>query len=286
MQTQIRALRYGTSGSGKTQMITSFPLKEDEWGFIFDFDDGLNTISNPFTKELPRGFYSRTFIDTQPRELGTKQWQRMATAMVEAKQFLDKLMRGVADDEVMADVKEGLGVTEPKTWPTYIAIDTLTGLHDIAGNLALSLDPKYGLGGSLAQHHYGAQMHYVREFIKLAESGPAHVDITCHEQLKYDEALGMTRGEILVTGAKTPGLIPGWFDELYHHEINMTGRGNRYVIRTRSSGLFSAKTRLGSDQGTQIFEELEDVTLEGPGPHGWAMLIRKLENYWEGKGKK
>lgn len=283
MKVQIRALRYGTSGSGKTQMIATFPLKENQWAFVYDFDDGINTIRNPFTGRLPKGFYAERFIDTAPRELSIKQWQRQARAMVDAKKLLDKMMRATEDKDVAEEIKDILEVKEEDMLPTYIAIDTLTGLHDVAGNLALTLDPKYGLGGSLAQHHYAAQMHYVREFVKLAESGPWHIDITCHEQVKYDEAAGTNRGEILVTGNKTPGLIPGWFDELYHHEISMSGRGNRYMLRTRSSGLFSAKSRLGGDFHTHIFDELEDVTLDGNAPYGWAKLIQKLETYWEGK---
>ena len=53
----------------------------------------------------------------------------------------------------------------------------------------------------------------------------------------------------------------------------------RYVVRTRASGLYAAKTRLGFDMGSgeSLLDEHEDITRE-PGEEfwGWGRILSKI----------
>lgn len=283
IEAQIQNLVYGPSGSGKTAFAMTFPCdpKKGEWGYVFDFDNGLNTTINPVTGRLPYPWAFETFIDSKKTpSLDIKKLQMTGNAFERAVKRLDSLLKGLDEDDFAELGLEG----DLNPHPHVVVLDTLTGLHDITGNTALSLDPKAGLGGTLARQHYLAQMHYVKTFTKLLEGGPWHQIVTAHEVMDKDEVSGGFFGRIVATGQNTNAIYPGYFDEFYHAEIQKSAKGTRYLMRTEKTGYHDAKTRLGFDMlnGVRIFDEVEDVTIEGKDkPRGWHMLLQKLLKYYE-----
>jgi hypothetical protein len=278
---KVRALRYGESGSGKTEMIRTWPLdiEAGEWMAIFDFDGGLNTIRNPISGELPEGMFGLTFRDTKRRVTADpKLMQREASGFKNARNALEELTMGEGVLEFIPE--EAQKEREWNQMPTVVVLDTLTGLHDVAMNQALTLDPKTGLAGAPAMHHWGAQMRLVEEFVKMCEAHEWHLDVTAHVQAWKDDLLGSTRGTLLVTGQKSPGLIPGWFDEVYYHTISSTDVGVNYVIKPKNDGFFVAKSRLGLLVPSINVTLPDDVLLfkepAGSGEYGWGNIFHIL----------
>jgi len=269
---QIVGLRFGPSGVGKTSMIPTwkYVMEEGEYCFIFDFDNGLNSIRNPRTKALPKGFVSATFMDKEFSVTADRtHFRRKPNAFREAVETIYALEQG----ELAPDGYEGQ--------PKVIVVDTITGLEDVAMNLALTTDKKggFGLGGGPAQQHWGAQMRYGDEFMRVLMSGEWHVDVTAHEKMEKDQVKGHVMVQLGITGTKRPAAFPGMFDEFYHHEVNKDGR---FVLRTKKSNLFDCKSRLSSDQenGVEILDEFEDITF-GQEPRGWGTIVKKVNDYWE-----
>lgn len=271
---QIIALRYGPPGSGKTGMIPTwkYVMKEGEYCFIFDFDRGLKTIKNPVTGALPKGFVAKTFVDTERAiTADSTHFRRKPTAFKDAVDTIYQLEEGKLAPE---------GYEGP---PAVVVVDTITGLEDAGMNLALTTDKKggFGLGGGPGQQHWGASMRYSDEFFRVLMSGNWHIDVTAHEELDKDEVLGSWKGRIICHGRKRPSELPGMFDEMYHHEVDSKGR---FVIRTKRTNMFDAKSRLSSDEenGVEILEAVEDISY-GVEPRGWGMISKKVNDYWESK---
>lgn len=281
IQTNIHALRYGESGIGKTAMLRTWPLnvEEGEWMAVFDFDGGANTIRNPVTGEFPPGIFVLTFRDTERKsQADPKKLQREARAFSEARQALEEIGMAAGREMFIPNYASGELEHPWQDFPKVIAVDTLSGLHDAAMNLALTLDPKTGLAGAPAMHHWGAQMRLVEEFLKMCEANDGHLDVTAHVQAWKDDVLGTSRGTILATGQKTPGLIPAWFDEVYYHTARTTDKGVKYVLRTRNDGYFVAKSRLGIMSG-EIDITLPDDVLMGKASvngFGWGRIFEIL----------
>lgn len=281
MKTRIRALRYGESGSGKTAMIRTWPLdiEAGEWMAIFDFDGGLNTIKNPVTGELPPGMFGLTFRDTERlAQTDERKFQRKAEGFKNARIALGELSMGEGVNEFIPEE-----LRKEQNWsamPKVVVIDTLSGLHDVAMNQALTLDPKTGLAGAPAMHHWGAQMRLVEEFVRMCEAHEWHLDVTAHVQAWKDDLIGTIRGSILVTGQKTPGLIPGWFDEVYYHAVRSTDKGISYILCTKNDGFFVAKSRLGILVKEIDVSLPEDVLLgreaANAGEYGWGRVFQIL----------
>ena len=281
MKTRIRALRYGESGSGKTEMIRTWPLDVEagEWMAIFDFDGGLNTIRNPITGQLPSGMFGLTFRDTERLvQADEKKFQRRAAGFKNARMALEELSMGEGRVEFMS--ADSLEENDWNSMPTVVVIDTLSGLHDVAMNQALTLDSKTGLAGAPAMHHWGAQMRLVEEFVKMCEAHEWHLDVTAHVQAWKDDLLGTSRGTILVTGQKTPGLIPGWFDEVYYHTTRSTDKGISFIVKPKNDGYFTAKSRLGLMQQEVDVTLPDDVLLfkepANAGEYGWSHVFQIL----------
>jgi len=247
---------------------------------IFDFDGGLNTIRNPVTGKLPSGMFGLTFRDTKRlAQADDKKFQRKAEGFRNARLALEELSMGEGRAEFIPHEDKG----ELEKWnemPTVVVIDTLSGLHDVAMNQALTLDSKTGLAGAPAMHHWGAQMRLVEEFVKMCEAHEWHLDVTAHVQAWKDDLLGTSRGTILVTGQKTPGLIPGWFDEVYYHTTRSTDKGVSFVIKPKNDGYFTAKSRLGLLL-PEIDVSLPDNVLlfkepANAGEYGWSRVFQIL----------
>jgi hypothetical protein len=286
MKIRIRVLSYGESGSGKTELIRTWPLniKEGEWAAVFDFDGGLATLRNPITGQLPEGFFGITFRDSKKRpQQDQNKLQREATAFKNARLSLEELTSGEGRNEFIPE--EIRNENDWNEMPSLLVIDTLTGLHDAAMNMSLTLDPKTGLAGAPAMHHWGAQMRLVEEFVKMCEAYDWHLHVTAHVQTKHDDVIGTTRGTILATGQKSPGLIPGWFDEVYYHTTRSTDKGIRYVVKTKNDGFFVAKSRLKVIDEAELDVTMPDQVLKGKEPantgeYGFGKIFKLLEEQY------
>jgi len=241
----VRALRYGASGTGKTVMAGS-------WGagkvLVLNFADDRSL-------ENLEGYEYVDFSDDEkdPRA-SDKQMRRLPKGFMEA----DILMRGLLESDDKPDV---------------VVLDDLSGLHDCAMNLALNTTSTgYSNAGGPGMAHYGQQMHYVDEFIEYLRAGPWHLDVIGHERVFEDELGGMKSVHLDMTGKK-PDRISRKFDEFYHHEIERKGKDIRYVVRTRPSGVYSAKSRLSWDAEKRVNKlgEKEDIT-----DLGWGGILEKL----------
>jgi len=283
MKIRVRVLSYGESGSGKTELIRTWPLdiEKGEWAAVFDFDGGLATLTNPVTGMLPPGMFGLTFRDSKRKsQTDQNKLQREAQAFKNARLSLEELCMSEGRNEFIPE--EIRGEREWNEMPSLVVIDTLTGLHDAAMNQALTLDPKTGLAGAPAMHHWGAQMRLVEEFVKMCEAYNWHFHVTAHVQAKHDDVIGTTRGTILATGQKSPGLIPGWFDEVYYHTTRSTDKGINYVIMVKNNGFFVAKSRLKVTMDPEINVTMPDDVLRGKSPandgsYGFSQIFKMLE---------
>ncbi len=283
MKILIKILCYGESGSGKTEVIRTWTLdvEKGEWMAIFDFDGGLTTLMNPMTGQLPPGMFGLTFRDSKKRsQADPNKLQREAHAFKNARMALEELSMGEGRNEFIPE--EIRNEREWNEMPSVVVVDTLTGLHDAAMNMSLTLDPKTGLAGAPAMHHWGAQMRLVEEFVRMCEAYDWHLHVTAHVQTKHDDVVGTTRGTILATGQKSPGLIPGWFDEVYYHTTRSTDQGINYVMMIKNNGFFVAKSRLKVADAAELNVTMPNEVLRGlkpanDGEYGFSQIFKMLE---------
>ena len=216
----FNALIYGPMGSGKTRlaMTCRAPI------LIHSFDPGgTKTIRDEIGKTI--------FADTR--------YEQEDPAMPSAFAAWDLEYHRLKKAGLFA----GIG--------TYI-IDSATTWSAAAMNVVLK---KAGRpGGVPFQQDYLPAMVMIENAIKDMISLPCDCILLCHEDVDKDEASGkMFVGPLFVGKLKVR--VPLLFDEIYMATTKETSNGVSYSLLTRNTGLYRARTRLGSNNRFETYEQ-------------------------------
>lgn len=206
---KARAGLFGPSGSGKTQGALSIPAEfngEHKKRLLIDYDGRWQTAAGfPDTKII-------TIFDPDPTT--PKAWNRA--------EILRK--------ELWAAARKG-------RFPYSAVIEdggTMMGRY--AMNFALLMDPKRGLGGTPAKHHYGPQMKAFADHILSMKELPCHYIFCGHHELieNPDDESIIYLPKVIGKTARTE--FAGWFDEIYWCQRQNTKSGLQYTWITQGAG--------------------------------------------------
>lgn len=201
----------GDFGTGKSVFAASCPTP----GFIFDFDDGIQT-------------YRGKDFDYESYPLSSLGWVKF-----------EKDLR-----EVKKEVEAGKY--------QIVVIDSTTSMTDIAMERALQLDPKRSVtGGPLWNVHYQIVKNLMEGKLRQIVSLPCNVVIIAHLRIVQDQETGAIIGaEPLLTGQLSITL-PGYFGEVYcafSRQVKAKKPGGKaeteYYVRTVPRGYYKARSRL------------------------------------------
>jgi len=183
---RIKAFLAGDSGSGKTTSACSIPGKK----LLIDFDNRADSLVGLADLDILPCHEADSKLP--------KAWERALAIKTELHALARK-------------------ATPEAPFPyEAIIFDGLTSMGRIAMNWSLLLDPKKGLGGSPAQHHYGPQMNQLADYVLTALTLPCHIIFTGHIELFEEQTDEGTRHIFLpkITG-KLKTEVANWFNECY-----------------------------------------------------------------------
>lgn len=237
LQYTIKGLLAGPSGSGKSTAATTLPGRK----LFIDYDGRKETLLDYPDVEVLDCY--------DPDAQSPKAWDKA-----------EKIRK-----EIWSQVRKG-------TFPYDAVIeDGLTRMLRIGMNWALLLDPKRGLGGSPAKHHYMPQMTNVSNHILSLLSLPLHYILTAHiEYIEVEEEGGF---KILpkATG-KMRTEIPGWFNETYFcfHDRDKEGE-KRYYFNTSGTQRWDFLKSTINQRG-KFWKDPVEIDLDKD-PAGFALLL-------------
>ncbi len=175
----IRAFLAGGSKSGKTTSAMSIPGRK----LLIDVDGRKASVV---------GWKDLEIMPANFEKLQGQGWIRL--------------------DNIKKDL---FRLSNAKTFPfDAIIFDGLTSMGRFAMRSALLLDPKRGLGGTPAEHHWFPQMFMLTNFIKDTLSLPCHIIYTGHLDLIEDKKAQSIQYLPKITG-KLRTELGSWFDETY-----------------------------------------------------------------------
>jgi len=127
---------------------------------------------------------------------------------------------------------------------TYV-IDSATTWSDACMNYMQSL---HGGAGKVPQWEkdYHPQKTAIRNYLRKCMNLPCHFIMTAHLQPQKDNEGNVIARRVMFSGQGAI-TIPLLFDEIWVTEIVNKSDGPKYMIRTRSNGMYSARSRLSSD---------------------------------------
>lgn len=193
----------GPSGSGKTQVLATLPGRK----LIIDTDRRAETLIGMPNVEI----YPCYEVDAR----SPKAWDKLETVR---RTITSEIVKGIFPFDT-------------------VAFDGLTMMGRQGMNWALTLDPKRGLGGAPAEHHYMPQMDALAKFILATLAWPVHVAYTGHIELIEDKVSGAHRFYPKITG-KLRSELSNWFNETYYtyREFDSEAKRMRYFWKTAGSG--------------------------------------------------
>jgi hypothetical protein len=271
---EIKALILGPSGSGKTTSAITLPprgatSREEVYGkvLLIDCDNRAASVA---------GFKNVEVLPChEPNPKSPKAWQRLLDIKTELDTYARKAAQGKEDFPYDGIVGDGI-----------------SSMGRIAMYSALLLDPKRGLGGSPAKHHYPPQMKYMADLINGMLTLPCHVIFTGHPLLIDDEATGGIHYVPKMFGKHLRAEAPAWFSECYLAEKEPTVKDGKAkdLFKWMTSGtdeyrdFKSSLNQLGHYWSDPVVIDME-AFLRGE-PTGFADLVGRRFGKEGGDSKK
>jgi len=236
----LRAAIWGGSGSGKTTLAALLANYEQFRPiYFFDWDRRMGALRASIPQDLWQYIFADSYSD--------KQQQGSAFSMMEAK--------------LVSIEKEGY-----KT----IILDSMTFMLEGIMARVMMLDGNKNSATMNPQlQNYLSQQSAVKAVLQRMCSANYNFICTFHEGTDKDEVSGRIFKAFNVTG-KLVSTVPGYFNEIWHTEVNQTTQGeNEFSVRTRSDYTYMARTTFRSLKST---EKQGDV---------WPKVIAEISNQQE-----
>lgn len=227
----FNAIIYGGLGSGKTSLLRTcrLPLHVDS------FDPG-----------------------------GTKVLK--GDAILNGKNYPDEMSRGNIIADTRFEVEDPMFPASAKLWDdefhrrlklgyfneigTY-AIDSMTTWSQV---IMYDVMKKAGrAGGTPQQNDWLPQMTVIENAMRAFLSLPCDCILIGHDAADKDEATGRMFVSLMITG-KLSRRVPLLFDEIYMATTKETSKGIDYQLLTKSTGLFTARSRLCTKGQIAVYE--------------------------------
>lgn len=209
----IRAAVWGKSGDGKTTLI-GMMAKYERFRpiYFFDWDKRIVSLRARIPQELWPHIHSDPYGDTNIQGGG---W----TAFEAKMQQVDR---------------EGY-----KT----VVIDSVTFMLMGLMNRVLTLDGMKPSTSNPQLQNYLSQQSMFKDCLQKLMSKKINVICTFHEGNDKDEYSGRVFKAFAITGKLTE-TVPGYFNEIWHCEIQQGAAGTepQYMVRTRGDSVYMART--------------------------------------------
>jgi len=245
---RVNALMVGPSGSGKTQSALSHPGRK----LLIDYDGRWEVAAGWPNTEIIKLF------DPDPDS-----------------------PRGWLQAEKLK--KELWYMARRETFPYDAIIEAgLSSMLKYCMNWSLTLNPKTGLGGAPAMHHYGPQMFNVEQHVRSMKQLPCSYVLEAH--VEYIEM--ETEADVLFLPKATGKMrtaIPGWFNECYqcfsdkkkdgkiHYYWNTSGTGKWDFLKSTLNNLgkyWTDPIEIDFDAETTGFAKLLDLRFGAEAENG------------------
>lgn len=224
-------LLLGEPGSGKTNFLRHMPKPM----YVFDFDNGIKTLAGV------QGIEYDVYKDAPPKYTGkmSEGVYKWGTAWVEVRKKVDALT---------AEFAAGKG-------PKVVALDSLTGMMELAKDSVMLADPGKTLDNMEIQH-WGALIMQVRYVLDTFTTWPCLKVAIGH--VKRDEnPLTEVMELVPLLQGQSQGTVPSYFDEIYFCDVvskPAAAGGTKqqiYTLTTQKNGFVkAARSRRNLPNGT------------------------------------
>lgn len=235
----VRALIWGPTGSGKTT-LWGLLARHEKFRPIYCFDFDMRIAS--LRARLKEEEMSHIFFD----------------------EYRDKAIQGEAyiAAEYNSRNFESIKTKYKQDFKT-IVIDSGTFCMMSMMSRVLMLDGKPANSNPQLQHYLSVGSMF-NELIQRMCGMKLNFILTTLEDTEKDEIVGKVFKGPDLTGKKIGLRIPGYFNELWHTEVAPVPGGDpKYIIRTRSDAIHSARTSFGFLQSTEPQEEIWPKIING-----------------------
>lgn len=207
----IRALIYGVTGSAKTT-LAGLTAEHEELSPAYFFDWDMRIAS--LRARLLEQYWSRIEVDT----------------------YRDVTIAGEAFSIMQSKIEH----LDYKKFKTIVVDSMLFMMLGIMNRVLLLASKQPTTAPSLP--NYMDRQSLVKELLGRMCAKPVNLIWTCMEGVVKDEVNG-TMYRTFEMDPKLVPVIPGYFNEVWHTEIiRQTGTEPQYMVRTRSDGIYAART--------------------------------------------
>ena len=225
------AIIYGKTGSGKTSLLRTcrMPIHVDS------FDPGG-------TKVL-EGSAILNEVEYQDE---MKKGNIIVDSRFEDEDPLNPKVAKLWDDEYHRRKKLG--------YFNYLGTYVIDSMTTWAQCIMYAIMKKAGrVGAQPFQQDWLPQMTVIENSLRDMVTLPCDCVLIGHADTNKDDATGKMFISLMVTGKLTTR-IPLLFDEIYYANTKETSKGIEYQLLTRSTGLYTARSRLAKDGKIDIYE--------------------------------